>query len=261
MSFRACRRAVTLGMALLYCFLRSVISRLTGPDTMERRAQWQHESGIFVMRRLGIRLTVTGDLPQGGLLVSNHLSYLDILIFSTALPVFLVSKIQIGRWPFFGTLARAGGALFVDRSSRASAEATTLQIAERLRGPVPVLFFPEGTSTDGKQLLRFHSRFYTPAVDAAIPVTAAAIRYVPADGSPESELCWYGDATFLPHVWKTLGGSDFSAELHFGKPRIYASRRTAADETYKEIASMRAIGPLAPQSSSRPMIEPVAADR
>ena len=261
MSLRACRRAVTLGMALLYCFIRSVLSRLTGPDTMERRAQWQHESGIFVMRLLGIRLTITGEVPQGGLLVSNHLSYLDILTFSTALPVYLVSKIQIGRWPFFGTLARAGGALFVDRSSRASAEATTLQIAERLRGPVPVLFFPEGTSTDGTQILRFHSRFYTPAVDAAIPVTSAAIRYVPEDGSPESELCWYGDASFLPHVWKTLGGPNFSAELHFGEPHIYTSRRTAADETYKEIASMRETGPMARQSSDGRLAEPVAADR
>ena len=89
------------------------------------------------------------------------------------------------------------------------------------RGPVPVLFFPEGTSTDGTQLLRFHSRFYTPAVDADIAITTAAIRYIPGDNSPESDLCWYGDAAFLPHVWKTLAAPDFSCELTFGEPRIY----------------------------------------
>jgi 1-acyl-sn-glycerol-3-phosphate acyltransferase len=240
MSLRAARRAVALGLALFYCFFRSAISRLTGPDTLERRAKWLHESGVFVMRFMRIGLKVNGNPPESGLIVSNHLSYLDILVFGAAMPCYLVSKAEIGRWPFFGILARAGGTLFVDRSSRVSAEAVTGQIAERLRGPVPVLFFPEGTSTDGSQLLRFHSRFYTPAVEAGIPVTTAAIRYIPADNSPESSLCWYGKAAFLPHIWKTLGAPNFSCELTFGEPRIYTNRRAAADETYIEIEAMRA---------------------
>jgi len=240
MSLRAFRRAVALGLALIYCFSRSLLSRLTGPDTLERRAQWLHESGRFVMDFLGVGLKVNGKPPERGLIVSNHLSYLDILVFGTALPCYLVSKAEISRWPFFGILARAGGTLFVDRSSRVSAETVQDQIAERLKGPVPVLFFPEGTSTNGSHLLHFRSRFYTPAVDAGIPITTAAIRYVPGDDSPESELCWYGKAAFLPHVWKTLGAPNFSAELTFGEPRIYTSRRGAADETFAEIKAMRA---------------------
>ena len=194
MSFRAFRRAVALGLALIYCFFRAMISRLTGPDTLERRAQWNHSSAIWVTHILGIRLQITGKPPERGLLVSNHLSYLEVLVFGAALPCYLVSKAEISRWPFFGVLARAGGTIFVDRSSRVSAEDVTEQIAERLKGPIPVLFFPEGTSTDGSQVLRFHSRFYTPAVTAGVPVTAAAVRYVPDDGSPESDLCWYGPA-------------------------------------------------------------------
>ena len=247
MSLRAVRRAVTLGLALLYCFGRSLLLRLFRPDTLERRAQWLHESAVFVMRIMGIRLTVAGKPPESGLLVANHLSYLDILVFGAVLPCYLVSKAEISRWPFFGILARTGGTLFVDRSSRVSAEAVQDQIAERLKGPVPVLFFPEGTSTDGSQLLRFHSRFYTPAVDAGLPVTTAAIRYVPGDGSPERDLCWYGHAAFLPHLWKNLGAPNFSAELTFGEPRVYTSRRTAADQTYAEIEAMRAGGVLTPQ--------------
>jgi 1-acyl-sn-glycerol-3-phosphate acyltransferase len=240
-SLRATRRAVTLGLLLFYCFSRSMLLRLLRPDTLERRAKWLHESAIFVMRRMRIGLKITGTPPGGGLLVSNHLSYLDIMIFGAALPCYLVSKIQIGRWPFFGTLARSGGTIFVDRSSRASAESVTDVIAERLKGPVAVLFFPEGTSTDGSQLLPFHSRFFTPAADAGIPVTAAAVRYVTADGSPELELCWYGDDLFLSHVWKVLGGPDFSAEIHFGEPRIYSNRRQAADATFAEIEAMREV--------------------
>jgi lyso-ornithine lipid O-acyltransferase len=230
---------VALALLLLFCLFRSLVMRLRGPDTLERRARWLHESGVLVMKRMRIGLKVTGTRPASGLLVSNHLSYLDIMIFGTALPCYLVSKIEIGRWPFFGTLARLGGTIFVDRSSRASAEAVTDVIAERLKGTVPVLFFPEGTSTDGTELLRFHSRFYTPAVDDGVPVVAAALRYVLADGSPERELCWFGDETFLPHIWKVLGGPDFSAEVQFGEPRIYTNRRAAADATYAEIEAMR----------------------
>jgi 1-acyl-sn-glycerol-3-phosphate acyltransferase len=230
---------VALGALLFVCFARSLYLRVRYPDTLERRAQWLHESAIFVMRKMGIALKITGNLPASGLLVGNHLSYLDIMIYGAALPCYLVSKIQIGRWPFFGTLARAGGTIFVDRSSRTSAESVTVQIAERLKGPVPVLFFPEGTSTDGSRLLRFHSRFYTPAVDACVPITAVAVRYVPEDGSPERELCWFGDDTFLPHVWKVLGAPNFSAELHFGEPQLYTSRRAAADATYAEIEDLR----------------------
>jgi 1-acyl-sn-glycerol-3-phosphate acyltransferase len=247
MNLRAIRRAVALGLALLICFLRALVSRTFRPDTLERRAQWLHESALFMMDFLGIGLKVTGEPPESGLIVSNHLSYLDVLVFGAVAPCYLVSKAEISRWPFFGILARAGGTLFVDRSSRVSAEEVQEQIAERLKGPVPVLFFPEGTSTDGNQLLRFHSRFYTPAVDAGIPVTTAAIRYVPGDNSPESELCWFGKAAFLPHVWKTLGAPDFSAELTFGEPRIYTDRRTAADETYVEIEALRAGQVLTPQ--------------
>jgi 1-acyl-sn-glycerol-3-phosphate acyltransferase len=235
---RATRRAVTLGLLLVYCLFRSLLSRLTGRDTPERRAQWNHASAKLVVAWLGIRLRVTGTPPARGLIVSNHLSYLEVLVFGAALPCFLVSKAEISRWPFFGPLARAGGTLFVDRASRASAVKVSEEIGERLKGTVPVLFFPEGTSTDGT-LLRFRSRLFTPAVEAGAQVTAAAVRYVPEDGSPEREMCWFGDAAFLPHVWRVLGGPNLSAEVHFGEPRVYTDRRTAADATRAEVEAMR----------------------
>lgn len=242
MKFRAARRAVTLGFVLVYCLLRSLVSRLIGPDTLERRAQWLHESGQLAIGVLDIRLKITGNPPKSGLLVANHLSYLDILAFAAAMPCYLVSKVEIGRWPFFGTLARSGGTMFVDRSSRASAEQVTEEIAKRLKDTVPVLFFPEGTSTDGTELLRFHSRLFTPAVEGGIPVATAAVRYVPEDGSPENALCWVGDDAFLPHLWRTLDGPNFSVEVVFGEPRTYKHRRVAADATRAEISAMRETG-------------------
>jgi len=244
LNLRACRRAVALAFGLLFCLFRSLASRLIGRDSWELRGHWMQESGRLVTDLLGVKVAVMGTPPQGGIVVANHLSYLDIVIFGTAFPCNLVSKIEIGRWPFFGILARCGGTLFVDRSSLASALSVSDQIAERLHGKVSVLFFPEGTSTDGRELLRFRSRLYTPAVEAGVPITAAAIRYFPDDGSPESSLCWFGDAAFLPHLWKTLGGPNFSAEVHFGEPRIYTDRRVAADRTREEVAAMRSGKPV-----------------
>ena len=244
MSFRAARRAVALGLTLGVCVIRYWLGRLHGPYKLERRARWMHDAARLTMRSMGIRSTVEGPLPTRGLIVANHLSYLDIVILSAAVPCFFVAKAEIGGWLFFGKAARSGGTIFLDRGSRLSALSVTRQIAERLPLPVPVLFFPEGTTTDGSQMLRFRSRLFEPAVLALAPVSAASIRYVLSDGTPERELCWYGDLTFLPHLWKTLGTAGFSAQVHFGQPRTYPDRRTAADSTRAEVEAMRS-GPVA----------------
>ena len=243
MRLRACRRAVALAFALTACMFRYWLLRLRHPLARlsdAQRGEWSQSCGRPLMDALGIDLSVEGEPPARGLLVSNHLSYLDVLIYGASLPCVFVAKAEIRRWPFFGRMARAGGTLFVNRSSRTSAETVTAQIAARLKGTVPVLFFPEGTSTDGSKVLRFHSRFFTPAIAARVPVTACSVRYVMEDGTPERELCWFGNAPFLPHVLKLLGAAGFSAKVCFGEPQVYSDRRTAADQTHAEVEAMRA---------------------
>jgi len=238
-SLRTLRRAVALGFALTACVLDYWRMSLRGPMTLERRAVWLQRSSRRVLGSLGIRVSVEGRPPQRGLIVSNHLSYLDILILSAAAPCFFVSKAEIDRWPYFGWAARAGGTIFIVRGNRASAEVTAAEMARRLKLDVPVLLFPEGTSTDGNRVRRFHLRLMQPAIDAEAPITAAAVRYRIEGGIPERELCWFGDAPFLPHLWKALGTAGFSAELRFGEPRVYADRRAAAAETHAEVEAMR----------------------
>ncbi|MGA2672716.1 MAG: 1-acyl-sn-glycerol-3-phosphate acyltransferase [Terracidiphilus sp.] len=249
MSLRALRRAVALASALVLCILRFWLLRLRGPVTLERRALWVQASARGILTGLGIQYRVTGEPPTHGLVVCNHLSYIDILVLSSAMPCFFVAKIEIGGWPFFGKAARTGGTIFVDRSSLASAMSVAEQMTERLKMPipVPVLLFPEGTSTDGSQVIRFHSRLIDPATSLGVPITTAAIRYVIDGGVAEQELCWFGDVEFLPHLWKVLDTPGFFAEVQFGEPRIYSDRRTAADETHAEIEAMRNGGVLALQ--------------
>jgi len=254
MTLRRIRRAVALAFALAICVLGYWLKRLRGALTLEQRAVWLQESASRVLKSLGIAYQVEGQPPACGLVVANHLSYLDILIISAAMPCFFVAKMEIDGWPFFGKAARTGGTIFLNRSSMASAASVAAQITERLNLPVPVLLFPEGTSTDGAHVLRFHSRLIDPATTAGAPITAAAIRYV-IDGGPmgggldERELCWYGDEAFTTHLWKVLGVTGFSAQLRFGEPQIYADRREAADQTHAWITAWREAGTLATASA------------
>ncbi|HEY2468063.1 MAG TPA: lysophospholipid acyltransferase family protein [Terracidiphilus sp.] len=241
MNPRLIRRAVALGFSLITSILRFWLMRLGGPRTLERRAGWVQETCVRVLRSMDVRCDVEGQIPAHGLVVANHLSYLDIVVLSAVMPCFFVAKAEVGRWPYFGKAARVGGTLFLDRSSVASAEKVSGMIRERLNLPIPVLLFPEGTSTDGT-MRRFHGRLFEPAIRAEAPVTAVSIRYVTSDGTPERELCWFGDASFGPHLLETLRMPAFRAELHFGGPRVYAHRRIAAKETFAEVASMRERG-------------------
>jgi lyso-ornithine lipid O-acyltransferase len=239
MNLRAARRAVTLGVALAICIFHYWLIRLRGPFTLEKRALWLHAASRRVLASLGIHYTVEGHLPDRGILVANHLSYLDIAVFSAVAPCFFVAKSEIRGWPYFGKAARVGGTLFIDRRSLASAEQVASQIGERLELQIPLLFFPEGTSSDGSAVLPFHSRLFEPAIRADAPVTAAAIRYDLANPAEERDICWFGDDAFLSHLWKTLGMKSVTATVRFGEPRKYQHRRTAAERTRAEIAEMR----------------------
>jgi 1-acyl-sn-glycerol-3-phosphate acyltransferase len=230
---------VALAFALAVSAFDGFLSRLRGPVSAEQHARWMQSTALRALGGLGIHVQIEGQPPACGLVVSNHLSYLDIAILSAANPSIFVSKAEIGTWPFFGMLARMGGTIFLDRRSRVSAAAAASEIVARMRLGVPVLLFPEGTSTDGSTVLRFYTRLFQPSIDAGAPVTAAAIRYVLNDGLDEREMCWFGDAGFLPHLWKALGLSEFSAQVRFGEPRLYADRKTAAAKTRDEVVAMR----------------------
>jgi 1-acyl-sn-glycerol-3-phosphate acyltransferase len=200
---------------------------------------WLHKTCKQLTSRLGWLVTVEGNPPKSGLLVTNHLSYLDILFLSTAMPCVFVSKIEVKKWPLFGLCADLCGTIYVDRSNRASSRDAAGEVEKALAAGITVLVFPEGTSTDGGELLPFHPTFFEPAVLAHVPVTAAAIRYV-AGELPESSLCYFGDIHFAPHLMQTLGRDDFEAQIRFALPRMPIARREAADFAMEQIRGMRA---------------------
>jgi 1-acyl-sn-glycerol-3-phosphate acyltransferase len=218
-----------------FAWLRMRKRRLSLHD----RAEWMQHSCALVLKRLGIEIACDGPPPKAGLIVSNHLSYLDILLHAAIGPRIFVSKSEVRSWPGFGALAACGGTIFIERGKRSSASEVALKIEYALRSGVTIVFFPEGTSTDGSTLLPFHSFLFEPAVQAEVPVTAAALGYQAQDAE-ESELCYYGDIHFVPHLLETMGRKEVRGRVRFDpSPRVYSTRKQAANDTWERVARLR----------------------
>jgi 1-acyl-sn-glycerol-3-phosphate acyltransferase len=207
-------------------------------------AGWLHQSLIRALRAVNVELHIAGQVPRQGLVVSNHLSYLDIVVYSAALPCVFVSKSEVERWPVIGRYARWAGTVFVRRHDRSDAARANVSIDDALRDGVPVVLFPEGTTTDGERVLRFHSTMLQPAVDTAVPIMPCAIRYEVDEGDVSQEVCWWGDMKLLPHLWNLLGKESIRAWVVFGEPGAATGHRkqlsaTLHDEVLRLHATLR----------------------
>jgi len=214
--------------------------KLPHDATREQAAQWLHETCARALRSIGVEVQITGQLPARGLIVSNHLSYLDILVFSAALPCVFVSKADVAEWPVFGRYATWAGSVYVKRHDRADAARANASVGEALQNGVPVVLFPEGTTTDGLQVLRFHSTMLQPAIDVAAPITPTAIAYELSDGDPSREAAWWGDMSFLRHALNLLGKKSIRARIIFSAPtRAKGDRKALSAALHEQVVRLR----------------------
>ena len=125
-------------------------------------AVWIHGWCGRLVRAIGVEVRVLGELPACGAVVSNHLSYLDILLYSAVRPFVMVAKSEVRGWPLFGWLTSRAGTVYVTRGGGSSTyPAVNAAMAEAYRSGLPVLFFPEGTTTDGAEVLPFGEGCFT----------------------------------------------------------------------------------------------------
>jgi lyso-ornithine lipid O-acyltransferase len=232
---------VLLAFSLLDVLVRFWILQLRRRRalTLRDRAQWLHQACAMIVRRLAMNVSTSGPIPASGLIVSNHLSHLDVLFYAAVMPCIFVSKSEVLGWPLFGILARCGGTIFVERHRSHGVGDPAASLTSALTAGIPVVLFPEGTSTNGSTVLRFHTSFFQPAARADAPITPAAIAYSVADGA-EVDLCYYGDITFLPHLLSVLERDGVEGRITFSdRPRNYTDRKTAAREAWGEVISLR----------------------
>ncbi len=191
------------------------------------------------LKTIHVELQVRGTLPARGMIVSNHLSYLDILCYSSAVPCVFISKAEVEQWPIFGTYARWSGSVFVRRHDRGDAARANVNVSESLSDGVPIVLFPEGKTTDGHRVLRFHSTMLQPAMDVNAPITPCAIHYEVDDGDPACEVAWWGDMPLLPHFWNLAGKRSIRASIVFGNPVIATGdRKLLSHALHEQVAGL-----------------------
>jgi 1-acyl-sn-glycerol-3-phosphate acyltransferase len=224
-------RGLGLGLATAVWFAVFALWFLPWPSQRRRghcRDCVVHHWSRWVLRIAGVRVQLEGQPPAGGgLLVANHLSYLDIPVLASVRPVSFLSKAEVAHWPILGLLVRAVGVQLVRREDKRSLP----QVAERLADEVArghlVLFFPEGTSTSGDALLPFRPALLAPAAATQLPVHHVALRYgTPAGLPPAREaVCWWGDMGFGPHALRLLGLPRIDARVRFGREAVVRGER------------------------------------
>jgi lyso-ornithine lipid O-acyltransferase len=202
-----------LGLIALRFFLLFIFT--LGRPTLPQRARWLHQGSRRVGRVFMSPPEVSGPRPTSGLLASNHLSYLDILLLGSLTPAVFVSKADVKQWPVFGWFASWGGTVFVRREKRGEVGAVGDQIRQLLQAGYLVVLFPEGTSSGGETVLPFKSSLLEPVAGQTHDVHAAGIAYSLSDGDPGEDVCYWGDMVFGPHLVKLLGKAKVHARVNF----------------------------------------------
>lgn len=172
-----------------------------------------------LMRILQVDVRVSGVLPAGGtVLVANHVSWIDIHVLYSLLPVRFISKAEVRDWPLVGVLAKATGTLFITREKKSDAVRVNQEMAAELRAGEILAFFPEGTTSDGQDMLPFFPSLFQPAVAAGCPVVPASIRYRHPEGAPCPEAAYYGGMNLLESLWQIASLRALVVEVTFLSP-------------------------------------------
>jgi 1-acyl-sn-glycerol-3-phosphate acyltransferase len=190
---------------------------------------------------LQVRLQVSGRPPEIGtpaVIVSNHVSWVDIWLIDSQRACRFVAKSEVRDWPILGWLAQRAGTLFIQRARRHHTAALNTQITRALSEGACVAMFPEGTTTDGRQLRRFFSSLLQPAADAGARLIPVALRYVQPNGELDLTPAYCDDITLLQSLTRILAARELFAELSF-LPSIDTggkSRRVIAHAAQEAIA-------------------------
>jgi 1-acyl-sn-glycerol-3-phosphate acyltransferase len=244
---RALRRlALYLGWTLLVGPVQAAAAALNRPLSATLSVRY-HRGCV---RIVGLRVETRGRMAANGptLFVSNHSSYLDIIVLGASIKGSFVAKREVAGWPLFGLLAKLQRTVFIDRDARREVPAQRDEMRRRLEAGDNLILFPEGTSDDGNRVLPFKSALFSVAAieieGRPITVQPVSIAYTRLDGVPLGRalrpmFAWYGGMTLMPHLWAMLGLGNATVEVDLHPPvtlRQFASRRALSDHCQRVIA-------------------------
>ena len=219
--------------------IRTEFGRLAPSQSELVVREWSRQ----MLRIMGVERVVHGEPPAGGplLVVSNHMSWLDILVLNAGKPARFVSKSDAKRWPLLGSLITGAGTLYIERGNRRDAMRMVHHMAERLRERDILAIFPEGTTSDGRTLLPFHANLFQAAISANAPILPVALRFIDSrTGEPHDAPVFVGDTTLLASIWATLCADGVQVVVRYGDAQMPQGRdrRGWARDMQDEVARL-----------------------
>lgn len=218
LSYRLCAiLLITFFLCFLYLLLRIPLSQ---------KLRWRWRAFIVsswakcLLKIIGAKLHIQGVLrPSPLVLVSNHLSYIDILVYAALLHPVFVAKSDIGSWPLIGFLVRIFDVALINRHSARQSYKLQEKLYQAYRQQQNVVFFPEGTSTSGETIKPFKPLLFKWLVHYQVPVHYALLSYqAPAGYDAREDICWWRpESTFHEHVAKLLTMPGFTIYVHFAE--------------------------------------------
>ena len=250
-----------LRFALLMVTLAPVLLIGAGLRWLARRTNWRCDASVTVVfhkilcAALGVRVAVHGRLAGSATLIAaNHVSWLDIPVLGSQLPLAFLAKSEVGRASLARGIAELQGVVFVDRRRSRRIPEVNRQIARTLRGGVSLVLFAEATTGDGNRMLRFRSSHFEGLRETLSSGTSRAlvqpvhIAYRRRAGVPlgrvgQPLVAWYGDMTFADHLWRLLRDGPFDCEITFGEPIAFfrtSQRKEIALQAYASVRQLAA---------------------
>ncbi|MFZ6688027.1 lysophospholipid acyltransferase family protein [Undibacterium sp. SXout11W] len=154
-----------------------------------------------------------GAIAERALIVSNHVSWLDIFVINTLHPCHFVAKSDIRHWPLIGFLCEKAGTIFLARGKQREVRRIYEGLVHQIADGKRIAFFPEGTTSAQGTLLPFHANLFEAAIEAKVPVQPFVVRYVDADGKFHQAADFIGDMTFAESMAVILRAPRMTAEL------------------------------------------------
>ena len=247
-SFRAVPKASVILPMLLAAVADGQVRKWLGLMTPgPQGAVWVHGWCRRLVWALGIVCEVSGPIPEAeeGMLavVSNHLSYLDVLLYSATRPFVMVAKTEVRGWPLIGWITAQAGTVYVQRADVKGGKTQThaevnAMMAAAYRSGLPVMFFPEGTTTNGSEILPLRRGLYNSVVYDRVPVKVAAIGFeitrLNSGATVGEDVCFVGEAEFGPHLLAFLRLRGVKAKMRFGDEVIAGEDRFALARNSRE---------------------------